>query len=107
MTSKHLALLQRKLRNIHSNWKMFGGALPLSDSDINAIEANVREHKDNRTKFHEALVKWKNKGGTRTWRVIHTALCNIARKDVADSIIKKFPDLDSDGIYNMLYEIIV
>ena len=106
VTSKHLALLQNKLYDIHSKWKMFGRALPLSDTDINVVEANVcTEHKDKRTKFQEALFKWKNKGGRRTWRVIHNALCNMARKDIADSI-KKFHNLDSDGINNnyILYD---
>ena len=98
MTSKHLALLQRKLYDIHPKWEMFGRALPLSDPDINTVRAiTVREHKDKRTKFQEVLVKWKNKGGTRTWRVMYDVLCKMRRKDIADSI-KESHDLDSDGM---------
>lgn len=81
----------------------FGNALPVSDTVIQSVKANFPEWKDSkREKLQEALVKWKKKGGKRTWRVIHDALCHIHDMKYLADEVKESYDLNSDGKFVLL-----
>lgn len=89
-----------KLWIVQPVWDEFASHLPVDESIIKMIKANNVSSTNSTSSHHklsEILDKWRLMGGTRTWRVIHTALIKSRRKDIADRVCERYPDLDCNG----------
>ena len=76
-------VLQKLAKEVVEEWKELGRRLLRSD------EAKLYTiHKENEKWFEKAydmLLKWKQANGSRaTFQVLHDALCNVERRDLAE-----------------------
>ena len=86
---KHFFTIREELDEAKAKWRIFGGALGISPSDLEALD---QESGDTCTKFQKVILKWLRGENDHTWNTLCEALAtnSVGLKALATRIRKKY-----------------